>query len=151
MVVDGSLVGANRQGNQSSAHYYLIPLCVGQLLFLVPLFPLQQFSTPWGLIPLLLGLGLAIAARLVLAGNWTGPIGLRPHHKLITHGPYKWLRHPIYVGLSLAFIGTALISGHAPVYLGCGLIIGVLIWKIKLGEQMMFRAFPEYRDYKNNR
>lgn len=55
-----------------------------------------------------LGLALAIWARLHLGRNWGTPMTEKESPELVTTGPYRWLRNPIYSGLILAMIGTAL-------------------------------------------
>jgi protein-S-isoprenylcysteine O-methyltransferase Ste14 len=54
------------------------------------------------------GLGLAIWARLYIGRNWGMPMSRREHPELVTTGPYRFVRHPIYSGLILGFTGTAL-------------------------------------------
>ena len=58
------------------------------------------------------GVGLAIWARHSLAGNWSGAVTLKQGHELIRSGPYSRIRHPIYSGIQLALLGTALAVGQ---------------------------------------
>lgn len=58
------------------------------------------------------GVALAIWGRLCLAGNWSGTVTLKEGHELIRRGPYARIRHPIYGGFDLAFLGTALAIGQ---------------------------------------
>lgn len=55
-----------------------------------------------------LGVGLAAAARLQLGRNWGMPASLKENPDLVTSGPYRIIRHPIYTGILLAMLGTAL-------------------------------------------
>ena len=55
-----------------------------------------------------IGIGLAVWARWHLGQYWSGRITIKQDHKLIRTGPYARLRHPIYSGLDLAALGTAL-------------------------------------------
>lgn len=64
-----------------------------------------------GLTMVIAGAGLAIWSRLVLARNWSGAITLKTDHELVERGPYRFVRHPIYAGLILMFLGTALVRG----------------------------------------
>src|SRR5262249_39435609 len=61
-----------------------------------------------GLIALAAGLGLAVWARIYLGRNWGMPMTERAEPALVTSGPYRFVRHPIYSGLLLALLGTAL-------------------------------------------
>src|SRR5579871_2145688 len=57
----------------------------------------------------LVAVGIAIAfwARWHLGTNWSGAVTLKEGHELIATGPYRWIRHPIYTGILLALLGSA--------------------------------------------
>jgi protein-S-isoprenylcysteine O-methyltransferase Ste14 len=59
-----------------------------------------------GLAVFLLGLGLAIWARVYIGRNWGIPMSQKADPELVTTGPYSIIRHPIYSGIILAMIGT---------------------------------------------
>jgi protein-S-isoprenylcysteine O-methyltransferase Ste14 len=54
------------------------------------------------------GFGLAINARWYLGRNWGMPMTRKEQPELVTRGPYAFIRHPIYTGLILAMLGSAL-------------------------------------------
>ncbi len=54
------------------------------------------------------GLALAIWARVIIGRNWGMPTTQRAEPELVTAGPYGLIRHPIYTGILLALVGTAL-------------------------------------------
>jgi protein-S-isoprenylcysteine O-methyltransferase Ste14 len=54
------------------------------------------------------GLAFAVWARLYIGRNWGMPMTRRAQPGLVTTGPYRFVRHPIYSGILLAVIGTAL-------------------------------------------
>src|SRR5437763_14208279 len=58
------------------------------------------------------GLGLALWARVVLGQSWTGRVALTEDQPLVTDGPYRLVRHPIYAGLLSAALGTAIVQGR---------------------------------------
>ena len=58
------------------------------------------------------GIAFAIWARVWIAGNWSSDVTLKRDHELIVTGPYRWVRHPIYTGILVALIGTALAVGE---------------------------------------
>jgi protein-S-isoprenylcysteine O-methyltransferase Ste14 len=60
----------------------------------------------------LAGSALAIWARYLLGTNWSGTVQLKRDHELIQRGPYRVVRHPIYTGLLLLFLGNALEVGE---------------------------------------
>lgn len=53
------------------------------------------------------GLALAIWARVCIGRNWGTPMSQKNEPELVTSGPYRTIRHPIYTGIILAFIGTS--------------------------------------------
>lgn len=99
----------------------------------------------------LLGAGLlfAVAARIRLAGNWSNTVTLKQDHSLVRDGPYRWVRHPIYSGLLLAVLGTAVAIGEWRGLLALALITGAACRKLTIEEQFMQDAFGvEYAAYR---
>jgi protein-S-isoprenylcysteine O-methyltransferase Ste14 len=58
------------------------------------------------------GVALAIWARRSLGSNWSGVVTLKEGHELIRKGPYRSIRHPIYTGILIALLGTAVMIGE---------------------------------------
>ena len=56
------------------------------------------------------GVALAIWARRVLGRNWSGEITIKENHELISSGPYRIVRHPIYTALLAMYTCTAVVS-----------------------------------------
>jgi protein-S-isoprenylcysteine O-methyltransferase Ste14 len=89
------------------------------------------------------GLAFAIWARFVIAGNWSSYVELKRDHELIVAGPYRWVRHPIYTGLLLAFVGSALAVGEWRGVLAVAIVAASFWRKLKLEEAVMRRQFGE--------
>ena len=85
-----------------------------------------------GLALFLLGLGLAVWARLYLGRNWGMPMSRKDDPELVTTGPYHWVRNPIYSGLILAMIGTAI-----------AVSVAWLIAAVLLGGYFVYSAIKE--------
>lgn len=85
----------------------------------------------------------AIWARLTLGANWSGQATVKQGHELIVAGPYRLARHPIYTGLLLASLGTALAIGEWRCALGTVIILLAFIAKMNQEERLMMEAFPE--------
>ena len=60
-----------------------------------------------GIALFVLGLGFAIWARVHLGRNWGTPMTQKDDPELVTGGPYRLVRHPIYSGILIAGVGTA--------------------------------------------
>jgi protein-S-isoprenylcysteine O-methyltransferase Ste14 len=58
------------------------------------------------------GIMLALWARFYLGTNWGMPMSLKENRELVTTGPYQYVRHPIYTGVMLAMLGSALVWGR---------------------------------------
>lgn len=94
-----------------------------------------------GLVLLVLGLGFAVWARLHIGRNWGTPMTQKLEPELVTSGPYRLVRHPIYSGILLAGIGTAVALDWI------GLVIVVLvgtffIYSAGVEERYMTSRFP---------
>ena len=85
----------------------------------------------------MLGVAFACWARYVLGRNWSSVVQVKEDHELIQSGPYRWVRHPIYTGLLLAFFGTGMAIGEWRGAI-CVVIVAVSFWfKLKLEERWM--------------
>lgn len=101
-----------------------------------------------GAILFLAGIGLAVWARIYLGRNWGMPMTQKDEPELVTSGPYRCVRHPIYSGILLAMLGTALATS-----LYWLLAVGVLgiyfIYCATVEEKLMAASFPAtYPSYK---
>ena len=65
-----------------------------------------------GLVLLAAGLGFTVWARRHLGRNWSASVVVKEDHALVRSGPYRQVRHPIYTGMLLAFLGTAVAVGE---------------------------------------
>ncbi|MGC1422741.1 MAG: isoprenylcysteine carboxylmethyltransferase family protein [Terracidiphilus sp.] len=96
-----------------------------------------------GLILTIGGCLFAIWARIALGRNWSGRATVKAGHELIVSGPYSLARHPIYTGLLLASVGTALAFAEWRCILGLALIVSGFAAKIGQEEKLMMQAFPD--------
>lgn len=94
-----------------------------------------------------LGLLFAIWARVALGRSWGMPMTIHADPELVTSGPYRYVRHPIYTGLSAMLIGTSLVYPVAA--LPCAATIAYSVYSARREERDMEQRFSEsYREYK---
>lgn len=145
---------ATRSRNASS-----LPIRVGVILVVLAVlragvFKEHAIENAWlegfGLAVFLSGLALAVWARVFLGRNWGTPMSQKIDPELVTTGPYRYVRHPIYSGIILGMIGTTMaISLYwivAVVLLGA-----YFIYSATVEERNMERLFPDtYPAYKRS-
>ena len=134
-------------------------LAVFVILFLIIRFGVQKghhatASSPIlqgiGMVLFLIGLGLAVWARVHLGRNWGTPMSEKVDAELVTTGPYQYIRNPIYSGIILAAIGTSVaISLY---WLVAVVLMGAyFVHSATVEEQTMQRLFPRtYPEYKRS-
>jgi protein-S-isoprenylcysteine O-methyltransferase Ste14 len=89
-----------------------------------------------------LGIGLAIVARAYVGRNWGTPVSNRENPELITTGPYAFVRHPIYGGMLLAMVGSAI--GQSMLWLLPLIVYGPhFILSARREEKLLLEEFPE--------
>jgi protein-S-isoprenylcysteine O-methyltransferase Ste14 len=96
-----------------------------------------------GLVMLATGLALAVWARRHLGRNWSGIVTVKQDHELIRSGPYGLARHPIYTGLLLAILGTAVAIGEWRGLIAFALITAAFVLKFKTEERFVSETFGE--------
>ena len=111
-------------------------------------------TDPWragvGLALLVLGLGFAVWARVHIGRNWGTPMSEKSEPELVTSGPYHMVRHPIYSGLLVAGIGTAVaLSWMWLIALALAAIY--FIYSATVEEHYLAKKFPDaYPPYKRS-
>lgn len=95
------------------------------------------------------GIAFTVWARITLGRNWSAEVTFKQGHELIESGPYALARHPIYTGIIVMALGTAINYGRAigfPLFVG---LCGGLWWKARQEERIMSKHFPDaYADYR---
>jgi protein-S-isoprenylcysteine O-methyltransferase Ste14 len=109
-------------------------------------------SNPWlegvGTAIFVLGLALAVWARLYLGRNWGMPMSRKADPELVTTGPYRTIRHPIYSGIILAAIGTTIAVSlywlAAVVFMGAYFSYSAVMEERYMAEQFP-GTYPQYK------
>ena len=136
------------------------PVLLAALLLAAPrLWPeplRRRFLPPGPLFPVLgtllvaAGLGVTVWARRHLGRDWSSSVQVKEGHRLVRTGPYRWVRHPIYSGLLLAFLGVAMEVGEWRGLVALPLVALALVVKSRAEEARMQETFPEYEGYRRN-
>lgn len=101
-----------------------------------------------GIVITVAGLMFSIWARVHLGRNWSRSVTIKEGHELIVTGPYGLVRHPIYTGILVGFLGTALALAEVRGLLAC-LLVALALWlKLRLEERWMRTQFgASYESY----
>ena len=96
------------------------------------------------------GLAFAIWARLHIGRNWGSPMSQKTETELVTSGPYRRVRHPIYSGILIATIGTAVALSWA--WLIAVALAGIyFVYSAIVEERNLTEQFPDtYPAYKDS-
>lgn len=98
-----------------------------------------------------MGLTVSVWSRVYLGANWSGSASYREGHELIQHGPYRFVRHPMYTGFLLMVGGTAVGFRNAS---GLAALVVCFLgtwWKLCEEEALLSKHFPEaYERYRSN-
>src|SRR5262245_20206898 len=101
-----------------------------------------------GLLVCAAGMAFFVWARQHLGANWSQTVSAKEGHELVTSGPYRYVRHPMYTGGLVAAVGSAVVCGGAWIFLL--VILGALfLWRVGAEDKLMAQQFPnEYPGYK---
>jgi protein-S-isoprenylcysteine O-methyltransferase Ste14 len=89
------------------------------------------------------GVAVAIWARSHLGENWSATVTLKEGHELIRSGPYRYIRHPIYTGISVAFAGSVLALGEFRGLISLAIAATSFYLKARKEERFLTEEFGE--------
>jgi protein-S-isoprenylcysteine O-methyltransferase Ste14 len=96
-----------------------------------------------GLLVVTAGLAFAVWARVHLGRNWSGTVTVKENHELVRSGPYAIVRHPIYSGVLLAMLGTAIVFGEWRGLVALCFLSAAFVLKLRREERFMAESFPD--------
>jgi protein-S-isoprenylcysteine O-methyltransferase Ste14 len=133
----------------------LVIVVIAILLFRLDAFRVHPVNTDpllagIGLALLALGLGFAIWARQHIGRNWGTPMTQKDEPELVTSGPYRFVRHPIYSGILAAGLGTAVALSW--LWLAVFALAGIyFVYSATVEERYLAKQFPDkYPAYKRS-
>lgn len=96
-----------------------------------------------GFLALLAGASLAMWARFTLGRSSTVTAVPAPEAMLVTHGPYRWLRHPIYSGGAVMAVGAAALADSAFILVVGLVLLGVLDHRTRREERLLLERYGD--------
>lgn len=149
-----------RRESVSSRLTHIVPIALAALLMIMPTGPgwlgQRMFSGSWalywsGVLITAFGLGFSVWARRILGRNWSGTVTLKTDHELIQTGPYRLVRHPIYTGILLGFLGSAIARNEWRGLIAL-LLVSVALWrKLRMEERWLSELFGDrYAQYRES-
>ena len=103
-----------------------------------------------GLTLLVAGLTIMLIGQATLKRSYSGTLVVRRDHKLVTHGIYRFTRHPIYLGAIMGLcIGIPLFALSLYGFLILLALIPIALNRIRMEEGMLTEEYGEaYRSYR---
>jgi len=136
-----------------------IQMLASVLFFLVVLVPALDHRLGWSPAPaaasilgdVLVALGFIVIFLVFKANSFTsGIVEVAAEQKIVTTGPYAIVRHPMYSGALVMFVGMPLALGS---WWGLLLVVpltAVLVWRLADEEKFLDDELPGYREYRRN-
>ena len=154
LIVAAIGVKQDTQGHLAQSFGLLFAIIAAFLLPYLPIFQFLNFApvnpvvSSIGVFLCAAGMAFLVWARQHLGRNWSQTVSMKEGHGLVTSGPYRYVRHPMYTGGLIACLGSAIVCGGAFVFLL--VILGSLfLWRVSAEDKLMAQQFPtEYPDYK---
>ena len=101
-----------------------------------------------GFVLFIFGVVLRAIGRVTLGRYYAYGLRMLPDHKLMTHGVYKYVRHPISLAAILYSVGIPLILSSLYGFAVMLLIIPLILYRLQIEERMLIDKFgDEYRQY----
>ena len=108
----------------------------------------------WNIVGLALfavGLTIAIIAAFTLGRFYSASLVTRVDHRLIRHGLYRFVRHPLYFGVLIAIFGIPVFAPSFYGFLVMSALIPIFLIRIRMEERLLTEEFgDEYRKYRKS-
>lgn len=106
-------------------------------------------SLRWVGVGVLIGAGaLMIWTFRSLGPNLTDTVVTRQNHTLVTHGPYRWIRHPLYLCAALLTLAMSLVAANWFLAVAGVIGVGLLVIRTRTEEEHLIARFGnDYRSY----
>ena len=147
------LTGTLRKPRQPEWTYYAVALPYKAMLVVGVVEALLQGLTPpltsivIGALLTLLGIAIRVRGHFELAGSFSPYVETFEGQPIRRSGMYAWVRHPMYVGSTLIFIGLPLLLPTPATWVFALLAFAGLLFRIHQEEKFLAQQLPGYREY----
>ena len=147
LIVAGRNVKRDQEVDLGQSFGLLYALIAAFALPYVPIFnfvnwaPVPTGLNIVGLTVFLIGIGCFVVARHTLGRNWSQTVSAKEDHQLVTSGPYRFVRHPMYGAGLVACVGAAIVVGGAFVFMLITLL-PIFLWRVGAEDKLMTEHFP---------
>jgi len=110
------------------------------------------FFRAFGLVLMVFGAAFNIWGRIYLKTNWADQVRIYDDQQLVTTGPYRIVRHPLYASIIWMFYGAAIAYLNPLAALETTLVfIPAMLYRSNLEEQALTETFGDaYSSYRKN-
>ena len=119
-------------------YFFWVPYVVVALR-LGPKITLDQALQLGGVALSVLGIACSMWAIVTLGRHYDLVLEVHAGHELVRTGPFAWVRHPVYTGLAIHFIGTCLATGNVLLILGTLLVTFPAFYARARAEERLLR------------
>lgn len=113
--------------------------------------PLSVWLRWAGVVLALAGGGLLTWTFRSIGTNITDTVVTRKNHVLVTHGPYRWVRHPFYGSVAVLVLGIAVTAANWFILLAGVVVLSLLVMRTRKEEENLVARFGDaYRGYMNS-
>lgn len=102
-----------------------------------------------GLALFVVGLTIALVAVFTLRRSYSSSLVIRESHRLVTHGIYRYVRHPVYLGVLVAIMGAPAYASSLYGALVLSGLVPLFLLRIRMEEGLLIEQFgDEYLAYR---
>jgi len=131
--------------------YGFVGICYVCILKGVGVYKSYEWLRLIGALLVYISLMINLYGRVVLQSNWSNQIRIREDHHIVTDGPFKFVRHPLYTTTILMIYGAAMCySNYVVIILNTLIFIPVMKYRAKQEEVELVKYLEGYSDYQDN-
>jgi protein-S-isoprenylcysteine O-methyltransferase Ste14 len=119
---------------------------IGGLVFLLMTGRLFSAS-PLVIVPQVAAIVLIVWARMTLGWRSFHVAANPTEGGLVTVGPYRYIRHPIYAAMCLFTVAGVAAHGSCLAFAVCGVVLGGALVRLWCEEALLKERYPQYREY----